>query len=318
MHSLDQTAPKVAVFMPVYNHAAFLADAIESVLQQDYANTQLFIGDDASKDRSPDIIKDYAARYPDKITYYINEKNMGVTDNCNKLLGLCDGDYVAFTAGDDIFLPHKISYQIEFMQRHPGCVVSYTNARIFGANVKDSLYYGPFPGRRAYETKHGDISLFMRHRNFIAGCTIMARKDSFPAGLYNREIPTMSDWLFFVEAASKGDVLYIDKVFSGYRRHENSLTTRYPPVAEFEKTYQLMQEKFPTSEKAIAAGLARLYSSFIGYYLLKKDFSNTGLMMAKLGKILQKNPALIFFVVKYFLSDCVRYTYRLLNQGFNL
>jgi len=310
--------PKVSVFMPVYNHADFLVESIESVLQQDYPNLQLCIGDDASKDNSAEIIKDYAARYPDKIVYYINEKNLGVTDNCNKLLTLCDGEYVAFGSGDDIFLPGKIAQQVRFMQENPNCVVSYTNAKIFGAGIEDTLYYSPFPGRQPYETRNGDITAFMKHRNFIVGCTVMARTDFFPVGYYNKEIRIMSDWLFFVEVASKGDVLYIDQVLSGYRRHGNSLTTRYTDIADFEKTYALASVKFPAYQDAINLGLARLYASYTSYYLLKGDLGQARTTAVKLFKLIKTNWKVLLFVLETFASDCIRYAYRLVKQGWSL
>lgn len=317
MNSSD--LPKVSVFMPVYNHAHFLRDSIESVLTQDYPNFELMLGDDASTDASPELVKDYAAKHPDKILYYINDKNLGITRNCNKLMEMCDGKYIAFTASDDIFLPGKLSRQVAFMESHPECVVSYTNAEIFGEGMRPADYYGVFPKRRTYQLHGGDITPFIKHRNFLAGCTIMARRDALPDGYYNPEIPVMSDWLFFAETAQKGDVLYIDEVLSRYRRHIRNATWRYAEIHDFEKTYDIMAEKFPAYQKALDAGRARLYASFCAYYLMKFKFKEAARMAGKTASMVKRGGVgALGFMLESFFMDCFRYTYRMVTGFWRL
>lgn len=316
---LSADLPKISVFMPVYNQAAFIHESIESVLQQDYPNYMLMIGDDASTDESPAIIKEYATRHPDKIRYYINEKNLGITGNCNKLLSQCDGEYIAFTAGDDLFMKGKLTKQFAFMQSHPTCVASYTNACVFGEGVKPSDYYGAFPKRRPYEVINGDITPFIKYRNFLAGCTIMARRQVLPPGLYNPQIKVMSDWLFFTELATQGDVLYIDELFSAYRRHVTNATWQYSSIDDFEKTYDIMAIKFPAYKKSLLAGRARLYASFCAYYLMKVQFKDAARMAKKTGcMIIQGGPRVLGFMIESFVMDCFRYTYRLVTGAWRL
>lgn len=311
--------PKVSVFMPVYNHAHILRDSLDSVLTQDYPNFELMLADDASTDNSAEIIKEYAARYPDKIRYYINRENLGITANCNKLMELCDGDYIAFTASDDLFLPGKLTKQAAFMQEHPYCVVSYTNAEIFGEGLKPADYYGRFPKRKPYNVRNGDVTQFIKNRNFLAGCTIMARRKYLPKGYYNTEIPVMSDWLFFAETAAYGDVLYIDEVLSRYRRHVQNATRRYAEIHDFEKTYDIMEAKFPAYRKELLAGRARLYLSYCAYYLAKGQFEESWAMAKKtFGTLKQGGPGVLAFTIESFIMDCFRYTYRIVTGAWRL
>ena len=71
-------SPKVSCLMITYNQENFIEETIESVLSQDYENLEIVISDDASTDKTPDILKGYQKKYPNKIKIYIQEKNVGI------------------------------------------------------------------------------------------------------------------------------------------------------------------------------------------------------------------------------------------------
>lgn len=106
---------KVSVITPVYNAERYIARAIESVLAQTYKNIEIILVDDCSTDNSAGIIKEYQRSHPE-IIYHLQEKNMGAGVARNKALELAKGQYVAFLDSDDLWLPEKISRQIELMQ----------------------------------------------------------------------------------------------------------------------------------------------------------------------------------------------------------
>ena len=92
--------PKVSVLIPTYHYARFLPEAIESVLTQDFADFELLVSDDGSKDGSAEIIREYARRDP-RIRGEIQPKNLGMVSNWNWCLAEARGDYVKFLFGDD-------------------------------------------------------------------------------------------------------------------------------------------------------------------------------------------------------------------------
>lgn len=112
---------KVGVFLPVYNQDFCIDKVIKSILEQDYKNIVIYIGDDCSTDKSFDIISEYSEKY-DNIKAYRNNRNLGVIENCNKLLDFIEKDSVidllCFTSGDDIMLPSKISKQVGIFDKH--------------------------------------------------------------------------------------------------------------------------------------------------------------------------------------------------------
>lgn len=108
----------VSVIVPVYNAEKYLADTLRSVFEQDYPDIEIVLVDDCSKDKSADTIADLQKTHPEIVCYH-QEKNMGAGAARNKALELARGQYAAFLDSDDIWLPGKISRQIQLMKtRH--------------------------------------------------------------------------------------------------------------------------------------------------------------------------------------------------------
>lgn len=115
--------PLVSVIMPTYNHERYIAQALEGALMQDIGSMEILVGDDASSDRTRDILKAYAARYPKTIRLFLNERNVGGSRNACRLLSEARGMYLAACDGDDYWTdPHKLSTQVRFLEAHPELV----------------------------------------------------------------------------------------------------------------------------------------------------------------------------------------------------
>lgn len=112
--------PKVTVAMPVYNDAAYVREAIDSILAQTLRDFELLIIDDGSTDATPDII----ATYCDKRIRVIRfEQNKGRPFARNAALDAAQGKYFAWMDGDDISLPNRLEQQIAFLDSHPQIAV---------------------------------------------------------------------------------------------------------------------------------------------------------------------------------------------------
>lgn len=106
----------VSVIVPIYNAEKYLADTLNSIFAQSYKSIEIVLVDDCSKDRSPEIISELQKTHSE-IVYFLQEKNMGAGAARNKALELAKGQYVAFLDSDDIWMPDKISKQIDLMKR---------------------------------------------------------------------------------------------------------------------------------------------------------------------------------------------------------
>lgn len=110
---------KVSVCMIAYNHEAFIAQALDSILVQDTDfDTEIVIGDDNSKDGTGKICEDYAAKYPGRIRYIRRDPNIGMMPNFISTLQACSGEYIAVCEGDDFWTdPQKLRLQAGFLDQ---------------------------------------------------------------------------------------------------------------------------------------------------------------------------------------------------------
>lgn len=94
------TIPKVSVIVPVYNTEKYLRKCLDSLVNQTIGDIQVVIVNDGSKDSSLSIIREYAERYPDKISYQ-SQENRGQAVARNRAIGMCEGEYIGFLDSDD-------------------------------------------------------------------------------------------------------------------------------------------------------------------------------------------------------------------------
>lgn len=113
--------PVVTVYMPVFNSEKYLADSIESILNQTYSHFEFIMIDDGSTDSSWKIIR-YYARKDSRIRAYKNKINLGVSLNSNIAISLARGQYIARIDADDIAFPDRLRKQLNYLKNHPDTV----------------------------------------------------------------------------------------------------------------------------------------------------------------------------------------------------
>ena len=138
----------VSIWMVTYNHEPFIAKAIDSVLMQETNfDFHIFLGEDCSTDNTATVCKDYANKYPDKITLYSHKDNVGATRNGQVIYKACfesGAKYIAMLEGDDYWTdPNKLQKQVDFLEMNEDfvCVggkVSIKDTR----NESNKLQYG--------------------------------------------------------------------------------------------------------------------------------------------------------------------------------
>jgi glycosyltransferase involved in cell wall biosynthesis len=125
---LSEPAPRVSIGLPVYNGAAFLADAIDSLLTQTFSNFELVISDNASTDATESICRDRAARDP-RVRYFRNAENLGATRNFNRVAKLARGEYFKWAAHDDVHEPDCLRRCVEALDADGAVVLVYPRSR---------------------------------------------------------------------------------------------------------------------------------------------------------------------------------------------
>ncbi len=140
--------PKVSVLMPGYNAEQYIWEAIQSILDQTFADFEFIIIDDCSKDNTWQIIQDFAKK-DKRIIAYQNEFNLNIAWNRNKLLSLAQWEYIVWQDADDISIIDRVENQVKFMDNNPNIWICGWYLEVF--NKKGIVAI------RKYPTKDKDL-----------------------------------------------------------------------------------------------------------------------------------------------------------------
>ncbi len=127
--------PTVTVVLPVYNGAAFIVEAVTSILAQTYTDFELLVIDDGSTDATRDLLAPLAKNDPRLVIYA--ETHRGLIGTLNFGIAQAKGRYVARMDADDISLPRRFAAQVDYLDKHPDCVAVGTSIIKIDANGRE-------------------------------------------------------------------------------------------------------------------------------------------------------------------------------------
>lgn len=208
----------VTVIMPTYNHAAFIGEAIGSVLCQTYPHLELIVIDNFSKDDTENIVKSFS---DPRIRYYkFNNKGI-IAASRNFGIKESRGKYVAFLDSDDLWLPKKLEYQVSLMERNKEFALSYV---LFGRLHKDGVVRGKYPHPR--RRKKGFIFKELYLLNIIGNSGAMVRTSVFDKVGWLDEDPRLvgvEDADMWLKISRKMQIGYVDHdILMLYRVGDNN------------------------------------------------------------------------------------------------
>ena len=229
------TDPLVSVMMITYNHAPYIAQAIEGVLRQkvDFP-IELVIGEDCSTDGTREIVLEYEKKSPQFIRVIMSDKNVGMKKNALRTGRSCRGKYIAFCEGDD-YWHHldKLQKQVDYLENHPECGLVYSSYDIYFVKSKKRIQ--DFIKYRKWEMpKNPTVADIVEAKGGmklgILPCTIMFRRslseqiqESDPY-LHQGDQFLRGDTQFVAEMAAMSNVHYIPESLATYTQTEESAT----------------------------------------------------------------------------------------------
>lgn len=235
---------KVSIMLPVYNAENFICECLDSILNQDYQNIEIVVSDDASTDRTVEVINEMYSRFLDRIIINVNPENIGISKNCNLALSRCDGDYVCLFAGDDVMMPGKISEQVALLEADPEASLCYHRVEIF--NHVDGFVL------EVTEAERTIYSVFdIIEKGGLPGAnSVMVRRDAIPGVGYNENIASVSDWLFFIEVALRGKIIFSEMILARYRKHGSGCSSKADfLIGETLETVDFISRRFNNNPK---------------------------------------------------------------------
>ncbi len=205
----------VSISCITYNHEDYIEDALDGFLmQKTNFPYEILVHDDASIDRTSDIIKEYELEYPDLVKPVFQTENQyskGVKVGCfNKKRAR--GKYIAICEGDDYWIdPYKLQKQVDFLESNPKCSMCYHAAAIFDARLRKRVgIIRPYNKNLILNGK----KLFYGGGNVCPTASIVYKKicmDSPPSFYYSSPV---GDHMLALILSNKGEIAYLDELMS--------------------------------------------------------------------------------------------------------
>lgn len=215
-------SPVVSVIVPCYNHAEFVRETIQSVIDQDYEKIELIVIDDGSKDSSVEAISEMIPSCNQRFVRFEfrHRPNKGLCATLNEALEWCEGEYLSCIASDDVMLPDKTSYQVVYLNANEETIGVFGGLHVVDdatGGVKTSL-------KKARQNRFDDIFTYKHHLPAPTQMLRLAAVKDVGGYRENLIIEDWSMWLFLTEHG--GTLDYVEKVFTKYRRHSGNLSGR--------------------------------------------------------------------------------------------
>ncbi|MBY0244073.1 MAG: glycosyltransferase [Sphingobacteriaceae bacterium] len=294
------TVPMISVLMPVYNAEKYVAEAIESILQQTYCDFEFIIVDDCSTDGSYHILQSYAKIEP-RIRLFRNEQNEKLPKTLNFGISQAIGKYILRMDADDVSLPERFAKQVSFMESHPEVDICGGFAYVFGGATSEKLMRVQLS------------PLLIKAYTYFVDCnlihpTVSLRRSVFDRfGLrYNESKHCLAeDYELWLQALFRGVVLNnLPTPLIKYRRSNTQLTKvneiemlQYTQAQVMIHLKMLFGESYSTKLfqqhefYILGANPVKLMINYIGFYCYKRKF----IYYNRISKVLSSQEILMFF-----------------------
>lgn len=291
--------PAISCVMPCYNREEYVAEAIESVLNQTFRDFEFIIIDDGSTDNTPEIIEEYA-KNDNRIIFLQNEENKGISYSRNRANTVAKGKYIAVMDSDDISEPERFEKEIEYLENHEDIGIVGTQYFYFLGDDKNNGFFTHF------ETEDRQKRLKILYASPIAHATILMRKsiiDKYNIR-YDSSYDGVEDYELWTRMIKITKFHSLSESLYRVRGHNNNISKESPrKTATIFKIYNnilkdIVAEDFhiPVYENPENTSSLALRESFrvlaeIPLMRLKEDFPFT---RAELGMAMYKQRETIF------------------------
>ncbi|MCB4205439.1 glycosyltransferase family 2 protein [Deferribacterales bacterium Es71-Z0220] len=293
----EESLPLVSVCIPAYNHEKYIAECIQSVIDQDYKNIELIIINDGSKDNTHEVIMSFAEKCEKRFVRfeYRNRENRGLSATLNEAVDWSKGKYFTVIASDDVLIKNKVSLLVEKLEiLDESYAVAFGNA-IFIDNNSNEVYIDKKTG--TYTTKENGYKNFLDYytnerdfdykdeKKFGSYETLIAG-NYLPAMSYIIKLDiirkvgawtngnTIEDWEMWLKLSKQYKFAYVDEPVAFYRWHDSNSCKLIGKNIHYDSIMLLKNDK----EYAIKKNLKDIYyenlvSRVIGIRIYsKRDF----------------------------------------------
>lgn len=270
--------PKVSVIIPTYNCEKYLANAIDSALQQTYQDFEVIIIDDGSSDGTKELVKKYVNNYSDKI-HYVHQQNKGVSAARNNGIKIANGEYIAFLDADDLWISTKLMDQMKLLEKDRGLVLVFTDMQ---QTEGTKILYESFLKEKGYYPLIAATDFFSElvKKALIYTSTVVVKKQIFDeVGVFNETYKVGEDHDLWLRIAKRHRIGFLARSFVVRRLHDFNATRNkqffYEEQIRLLKGY-LKSDLFNKMHKRIFfRQLSNWYYELGYYYFSRKEYKRS-------------------------------------------
>lgn len=285
----------LSVIVLAYNHEKYIAQALDSILEQQVNfNIEVIVGDDASTDQTQEILREYNEMFPGIFQMILREKNLGPAGNDYDLHMRAKGKYIAHLEGDDFWIcKNKLQKQVDFLENHTeysACVHKYTIVDSDGSPQKNQLLWWQ-SDKDLYNVSAYEEGKLAGQTATLVNINFFLRKSY---SIYKSAL--IPDRMYMLILLGHGEIIKLDDVMSCYRYlpfHKGSFSADV--MINFKKRYELFEfrnqlEKYALDEFGIQLDLSierrLIWENNVNFYLKNKTKENQKTMF----KIISISP----------------------------
>lgn len=245
----------ISVVLATYNGKDYLVQQLESLAKQTRPADEVIIMDDASKDATVSIARDFIGDNSlSNWRVIANDENVGYCMNFYRALDEAKGDYIFFCDQDDVWDAEKIEVTITEMEKRPELLMLSTRYRLINAKgeVDASLTVPHFSDRFDGSIEKVTVEKLIGH-SYIRGCSLCIKK-AIKEQVKHIELKDLlgHDWLVSMLAALKGGAAILNTPLMGYRCHENNASFSKNPVRRLEKRISGLEQSVEGHEYVLS------------------------------------------------------------------
>jgi glycosyltransferase involved in cell wall biosynthesis len=289
--------PLVSIALCTYNGVDYLAEQLDTLVNQSYRHIEIIAVDDCSTDETFSVLTAYAAKYP-QFKLYQNEKNLGFIANFEKAVKLCNGELIALCDQDDLWNLQKIELQVNAIA---GNVFIYHDSEFVNED-------GTTMNKKMSDLMNlyrGDDPLTFLFLNCVSGHTILMKKSLLSFALPLKKEYFHDWWLAYV-ATNIGSIDFIPQCLVKYRQHRKNETnilkldgghhnSRMAPINTYEKILNWLQYCNSFKYNRDKALINRIYTAY-------KKRAGTFLSFEYCGLLFKLRKAILFISKKSAIS----------------
>ncbi len=254
----------VSVVIPTYNYGQFVTEAVESALDQTYANREVIVVDDGSKDDTRERLAPYIGQIR-----YIYQDNQGLSAARNTGIRAAKGELIAFLDSDDIWHPSKLELQVRYLAEHP-------EVGLLGVGESSGFQteWVPIDNGTPPAVRPVPLEQFVLRTTFGPSGMIIRKKCLDEVGMFDTALRSIEDRDLFIRVAHRFSAVRMDIPLFWYRIHAGSMNTVAPTMETNE--FKVLRKAFTELEVLRKQRLLRRQAFSFAAYTSALRYTDSG------------------------------------------